>query len=253
MELIRGWNSKYIPEKTGRIRLCKATYYHDVDTLFTGIRDEKEGETRLSAETTVTRDGEDDLLLPETTVTVAFDDDEVIGTARLERGSKRATFRHEFRAEVHPVPYIFCTSRKPDSADEEKALHEALPYEYDAWYTIKDADRLGRELEKAINGWLSDRQITERTLIRRYDWVKYYQGESPRVLLDIADISNGIRGTQFADYVASMEAWFNKRLIFEKEAEYRYAYIIRSPQLRTLPNCICIDLTMSAIELFERT
>ena len=50
MELFRGWNSCHAPVKTGQIRLCKATYYRDVDVTSPGNRDEKEGETRVLAE-----------------------------------------------------------------------------------------------------------------------------------------------------------------------------------------------------------
>ena len=246
---MRGWKSKDIPEKTGQIRLCKATVYRDIDTSIPGIRDDKEGETRLLFEGTVTRRGEDNWL-PEMTVEIALDDDAVYGTAHLEEGSSRASLKHEVRTEIYPVPYIFCTSRKPESADEERALKEAFSNRYDAWYKIKDAQALGRELEKAINGWLFDRQVTERRITKRYGWVSYYQGDKPRI---VADMSDEKGGKDIVDYLANMRAWFNKRKIYEAEAEYRYAYVIESPQFQTLPDCIFVDLTMSAIKLFERT
>ena len=47
MELVRGWYSKDVPEKTGQVRLCKATVYRDIVTDVPGIRDDKEGKTRL--------------------------------------------------------------------------------------------------------------------------------------------------------------------------------------------------------------
>ncbi|MCY4588676.1 MAG: hypothetical protein OXB98_21855 [Bryobacterales bacterium] len=249
MELIRGCDSQFAPEKTGQIRLCKATFYRDIDVANLGIRDEKEGETRLLAEGTITREAKDDLLLPETAVTIAMSDSEVVGTAHLKEGSKRATFKHELRTEVHPIPYIFCTSRRPESTDEERVLKEALHKEYNAWYIIKDADALGRELEKSINGWLFDRQVTESKLTKRYGWVKYYEGDKPRVIADMTDDNWGDRVTE---YLVSMEAWFNKRHIYHNEAEYRYAFVIESSQLPTLPKFILLDLTMSAIRLFER-
>ena len=250
MVLIRAWNSHYAPEKTGQIRLCKATFYRDIDAIHTGIRDEKEGETRLRVEGSITREGENNLCLPETTVTIAMNDGEIVGTAHLERGSNRATFKQELRTEVHPVPYIFCASRKPESCGEEQALKGAFSKEYDAWYLIKDADALGRELVKAINGWLFDRQVTQRRLTKRYGWMSYYGGDKPRIVADLSDEDSEIG---VAGYIASMEAWFNKRQSYEAEAEYRYAYVIESPQLSALPDCIFLDLTMSAIKLFERT
>ena len=250
MELIRAWNSQFAPEKTGQIRLCKATFYRDIDTIHPGIRDEKEGETRLRVEGSITREGENSLCLPETTVTIAMNDGEIVGTAHLERGSNRTTFKQELRTEVRPVPYIYCASRKPESTGEERALREAFSKEYDAWYIIKDSAALGMELEKAINGWLFDRQVTQRRLTKRYGWMSYYDGEIPRV---VADLSDEDSGNGVARYIASMEAWFNKRQSYEAEAEYRYAYVIESPQLNALPDCIFLDLTMSAIKLFERT
>ena len=165
MELVRGWNSQHAPEKTGQIRLCKATVYRDIDADVSGIRDDKEGETRLRAEGMVRRRG-DDNWLPETTVELALNDGEVSGTAHLEEGSDRAILKQEIGTEIYPVPYIFCASRKPESADEERVLKEAFANEYDAWYIIKDADALGKELEKAINGWLFDQQVTERRITR---------------------------------------------------------------------------------------
>ena len=48
-----------------------------------------------------------------------------------------------------------------------------------------------------------------------------------------------------------MEPWFNKRSKYRDEVEYRYAFALDSPQWRTFPDCICVDLTMAAIALFE--
>ena len=248
MELFRGWESQYAPEKTGRIRLSKATFYRDIDTPVSGIRDEKEGETRVGMEGRVTREGEDAPFgLPEMTFTIVEDGEETV--AHLKEGSKTATYRQELRTEIHPVPYVFCTSRKPESTDEERSLKEAFSNKYDAWYVIKDADALGRELEKAINGWLFDRQVTEQRITKRYGWVSYYEGEKPKI---VADMTDEEWGSKVGDYLASMEAWFNKRKKYEAEAEYRYAYVIESPQLPTFPDHIFLDLTMSAIKLFEK-
>ena len=249
MELVRGWYSKDVPEKTGQIRLCKATVYRDIVTDVPGIRDDKEGKTRLRAEGTVRRRAKDNWL-PETTVELALNDGEISGTAHLAEGSNRAALKQEISTEIYPVPYIFCASQKPESADEERALKEAFSNRYDEWYTINDAETLGRELEKAINGWLFDRQVTERRITKRYGWVNYYEGDRPEA---VADISDEKWGKDLAAYLFSMQAWFNKRKIYEKEAEYRYAYVIESPQLQTLPDCIFLDLTMSAIRMLERT
>ena len=246
MELIRGWNARYAPGKTGRIRLCKATYYRDVDVSGPGIRDEKEGETRLAAEGTVTREGRG--LLPEMTVAIS-DDDGVVGVAHLESDSSRATFSQDVRIEVNPVPYIFCASRRPESVDEERALRGAMGDEYDAWYVIRDADALQRELEKAIKGWLFDRDVSQHRLTWRHGWVSYYRGDKPQVA---GDITRDQWEDDVARHVAWMEPWFNKREKYGAEAEYRYAFIVESPQIPTFPECIDLELTVSAVRLFER-
>ena len=180
--------------------------------------------------------GAKDNWMPETTVELALNDGEISGTAHLAEGSNRAAIKQEISTEIYPVPYIFCASKKPESADEERALKEAFSNRYDAWYTINDAKTFGRELEKAINGWLFDRQVTERRITKRYGWVSYYEGDRPEAVADIFDEKGG---KDLAAYLFSMQAWFNKRKIYEKEAEYRYAYVIESPQA----DCIFLDLT----------
>ena len=248
MELFRGYNSCHAPERTGQVRLCMATFYRDVDVARPGNRDAKEGETRVLAEGRIRRDGD---FLPETTISIELGD-EVSGVAHLEEGDRGATFKHELHTEVHPIPYIFCASRKPESPDADRALREFLSKDrdYDAWYTIKDADALGRELEKAIKGWLFDRRVREHKLTHRYGWVSYYRGDKPEV---IADLTDDRWGDDVAGHLASMNAWFSKREKFSGEMEYRYAYVVESPELPSPPECIHLDLTMAAIRLFERS
>ncbi len=246
MQLYRGWNSCYAPERTGRIRLCKATFYRDVDPSLPAIRDEQEGETRVQAQGSVEREGP---ALSDTTLTVVGDDGRVSGVAHLGRGQTRATFAQNLHVEVRPVPYIFCASRRPSSPDEVAAMKQALGDEYDAWYTIKDAHALGRELEKAIKGWLFDNRVTQHELRSRHGWVSYYEGEIPA---PVADITSGRSAIDLGRYLESMEPWFNKRSKYSHEFEYRYAFALESPQWHAFPDRICVDLTMAAIALFER-
>ena len=245
MQLYRGWNARYAPEHTGRIRLCKATFYRDIDPSQPAIHDEQEGETRVLAQGSVTRNGSE---LPEMTLTTELDDGKVSGVAHLKRGQTKATLEQNLHAEVQPVPYIFCTSRKPSSPDEAVALKRALSDEYDAWYTVKDAHALGRELEKAIKGWLFDHRVTEHRLNWRHGWVRYYEGETPE---PVADITSGRSRIDLAHHLKTMEPWFNKQSKYRDELEYRYAFALDSPQWHAFPDCICVDLTMAAIALFE--
>ena len=230
----------------GRIRLSKASYYREIEVSGSGIRDEKEGEIRVAAEGSVTREGEG--VLPEMTVTIS-DGEEVVGVGHLESESTRATFRQDVRIEVNLVPYIFCVSRRPESVEEERALRRAMGVEYDAWYLIRDADALRRELQKAIRGWLFDRDVAQHKLIWREGWVSYYRGDKPQVA---GDITKDRWEEDVARHVELMEPWFNKREKYRAEAEYRYAFIVESPQVPTLPECIDLELTVSAVRLFER-
>ena len=55
-----------------------------------------------------------------------------------------------------------------------------------------------------------------------------------------------------ARHVELMELWFNKREGYRAEAEYRCAFIVESPQVPTLAECIDLELTVSAVRLFVR-
>ena len=245
MQLYRGWNSRYAPEHTGRIRLCKATFYRDIDPSLPAIRDKREGETRVTAEGSVKRDGSE---LSDMTFTMMGDDGTVFSVAHLKHGQKKAVFEQNLHVEVRPVPYIFCASRMPSSPDEAAALKRALGEEYDAWYTIKDADALYHELRKAINGWLFDNRVTKHQLHWRHGWMKYYEGETPE---PVADITREHSPINLGHYLKTMEPWFNKRSKYRDEVEYRYAFALDSPERSTFPDCILVDLTMAAIALFE--
>ena len=82
-----------------------------------------------------------------------------------------------------------CTSRKPDTSRGLQTLRNAINQDYDAWYAIHDSDALGRELEKAIKGWLFDRGVNSHTLYRLYAWVRYYEGDRPPI---IAELDQGV-------------------------------------------------------------
>ena len=248
MELFRGWNSCYAPAATGQVRLCKATVYRDVDIR--GARDEREGDTRVHVEGRVTRTGGEPFGLGEETITLV-QGGEVTGVAHLERGCAETTFKQEVSVDVHPVPYVFCASRNPESPEGEEALRAFLTKDrdYDAWFRIKDAEALDRELCKAIKGWLFDREVSQHLLAHRHGWVSYYDGEKPKVVADLAEDGWGADVTHHID---SMNAWFSKRRRFAPEKEYRFAYVVESPELEPLPDFMVLDLTVSAVRLFER-
>ena len=168
MELVRGWKSRHAPEITGCIRLQKASFYRDVEVSGAGVRDEKEGKARVLATSSVSREGE---FLSDTTMEIDLIEGEDPVIVHLPSGVRQASFKQIAPVDLHPVPYIFCTSKKPETADGLQALKKTVDERYDAWYSIKDSDALGRELEKAIKGWLFDRRVARHTLHHVYGWV----------------------------------------------------------------------------------
>ena len=228
VELVRGWQTQHAPEATGQIRLSKAAFYRDVELPGSGLRDEKEGKASALATTSVSRD---DTVLSDTTVELDLDDGEEPTVVHLPRRARQASVKQIVPVDIHPVPYVFCASRKPDTLRGLQTLRNTINPGYDAWYAIRDSDALGRELEKAIKGWLFDRRVNSHTLYRLYDWVHYYDGDRPPI---IADLDEGV-GERLNGVLDLMKLWFNKRARYRDEQEYRYAYVLESPELTTLP------------------
>ena len=245
MELVRGWESQFAPENTGQLRLREAAYYRDVDLPDTGVQDEKEGTARVLATSSVSREGD---FLSDTTMELHLIDGEDPTIVHMPGNVRRASFQQIVPVDLHPVPYIFCTSRKPETAAGFQALKKAINEDYDAWYSIKDPEALERELEKAIKGWLFDQQVARHSLYRVCGWVQYYDGDRPPI---IADLEKGI-DEEFTHLLGFMKLWFNKRARFRDEQEYRYAYVVESLELPTLPDYIDLELTVRATRMFER-
>ncbi len=166
----------------------------------------------------------------------------------LPSGERETSFKQVVPVEINPIPYIFCASSKPGTAASLRALKNRINEDYDAWYVIKNPKALERELEKAIKGWLFDQRVTRYSLTRRHGWVHYYEGDRPPI---IADLEQGIN-EQAARLLASMELWFKKRAKFREEHEYRYAYVVESPELPTPPEYMDLELTVRATKMFER-
>ena len=245
VELVRGWESQDAPESTGQIRLSKAAFYRDIELPGSGVRDEKEGKASALATASVSRDGD---VLFDTTLELHLDDGEDPTVVHLPPGVRQASFKQIVPINLHPVPYVFCTSRMPDSPRGLQTLRNTINPDYDAWYAIRDSDALGRELEKAIKGWLFDRRVNSHTLYHLYAWVRYYDGDRPPIVADldqgVVENLNGVHDM--------MKLWFNKRARFRDEQEYRYAYVLKSPELTTLPDSIDLDLTVRATRMFQR-
>lgn len=245
VELVRGWESQDAPENTGRIRLRKAASYRDIELPGSGVRDEKEGKASVLATSSVSRDGD---LLFDTTLKLHLDDGEDPTVVHLPRGVRQTSFKQIVPVDIHPVPYVFCTSRKPDTPCGLQTLRNTINPDYDAWYAIHDSDALGRELEKAVKGWLFDRGVNRHALHRLYGWVRYYEGDRPPIVADLDQGTSEILNCVFD----MMKLWFNKRARYRDEQEYRYAYVLESPELTTFPDFIDLDLTVRATRMFQR-
>ena len=245
MELVRGWESRFAPENTGQIRLRRATFYRDVDLPGAGVRDEKEGKARVTATSSVSRTGDP---LSDTTLELHLNEGEDPSIVHMPEGVRQVSFQQTVPVDLHPVPFVFCAAKRPTAEAGLQALKKAVNEDYDAWYSIKDADALGRELEKAIKGWLFDHRVARHTVYRVHGLVHYYDGDRPPV---IADLEQGI-DEEFTHVLGFMKLWFNKRARFRDEQEYRYAYIVESPDLPTLPDHLDLELTVRATRMFER-
>ena len=76
------------------------------------MRDEKEGKASVLATASVSRDG---AFLSDTTLELHLDDDEEPTVVHLPRGARQASFKQIVPVDTHPVPYVFCTARKPNT------------------------------------------------------------------------------------------------------------------------------------------
>lgn len=158
------------------------------------------------------------------------------------------SFKVKTPVKLHPAPYIFCTSQMPKTRPNLENLKKAINEDYDAWYSIKDPQALGHELEKAINRWIFDQQIKRHSLYKLHGLVHYYEGDKPPV---IADLEHGM-SEEFIHLRGLMKLWFIKQAKFSNDREYRFAYIVESSELSTLPEYIDTDLTVRAIRMFEK-
>ncbi|MCY3822031.1 MAG: hypothetical protein OXH52_22205 [Gammaproteobacteria bacterium] len=123
MKLVRGWEFKNAPENTGQIRLRPAAFYRDVELAAPGVRDEKEGKATLLAEASVSRDGG---FLGDTTLKLHLNDGEDPAVVHLPEGVHQTSFTQAVPVDIHPVPYVFCTSIMPPTAEELPTLKNAV-------------------------------------------------------------------------------------------------------------------------------
>ncbi|MCY4625656.1 MAG: hypothetical protein OXC99_11745 [Chloroflexi bacterium] len=242
MKLIRGCKRRYAPDVTGGLRLSKARFYRTIGDE-DGIGDEREGEIRVSMPASVTRLGGSDFDDSLMDMSLQMGPDEpAIKIEGLMTG-KRREVRQELRVEdsgLNDSPFVLCLSREPNTKHEWETLRAALPQRFDTWTVTDDVDALQFEIECGIERWMKLNGITERWLVCFKGWVTYpYHTTPPAVKLD--DL----------DDMKLLTRWFQKGRKYSDQQEYRLAWVIRSPQMETLPDAFHIELTKTGLSLFS--
>lgn len=252
MRLIRGWESRYLPTTTGGLRLCTAHLYRAIGEE-EGLGDRREGEIRVGQEN-ILLNWETDILpvvlgsLPgenlqgATTEEVrarlseALDDPE-IEVKQTGSGAWRISQNIKIDDSALVSPFLFCLSREPTTRDEWERLREALPLRYDTWTVTDDLNSLYFEIECGIKRWMGLNEITQHSLLRNKAWVSYSYFTIP-ASGSISDAGNLAR-------------WFQKRKQYSDQREYRYAWLLRTPQWEELPSYIDIELTRTGLALLK--
>lgn len=260
LKLVRGWEKKYLPQRTGGIRLSKASTYHDVDES-EGIGDRREGEIRTPADLTAKIGFREALGQIEGLRDIVSDEE----VERLEARAVRELYEHmddpnaEYIAQgdgsfvvkanpkidsvnmngVEVAPYVLCMSREPETKSEWNALRASLPDNYDAWTVTDDLAKLSFEIECGIKRWLALNDVSQHSLRTLKGWVTYEYDEAP-------DSS-----WENVGQLAMGERWYRKSLRYQAQREYRVLWQINSPQMPTLPDSIDLELTRTGLSLFK--
>ena len=259
MRLIRGWEKKYLPCRTGGLRLNKASMYHDVDEL-EGIGDRREGEVRLPVDLPVDLS---DLrtsylhsfgMLPNSQEAVeslekkiihklyANHDDPNIQITSKDDGhySVKVHIPHDVSGEGGVTPYVLCLSREPATKAQWEVLQASLPATYDTWTITDNIDGLRFEIECGIKRWLGLNGITQHGIGFAQEFISYDYDDAP--------MDDGSNATQL---IMARRRWLRKSRKYQAQNEYRLLWEINSPQMPTMPDFIDIELTRTGISLFK--
>lgn len=239
MELIRGWESRFVPDITGGLRLSRASVYRTIGDE-EGLGDRREGEVRVSMPGAVETTTSGSFSAPIDLVLALEDQPETV-VKDLMPGERRE-FRTSIRVEDSRLgsPYLFCLSRRPSTRRGWKKLRAALPERYDTWTLTDDLDALRFEIECGLKRWLALTGITEHRLYWRQGWVAYSYDEFPPG----AEVDELAEAIQF-------QRWFRKGRKYREQREYRLAWDISSPQMEDFPEIIDIELTRTGLGLFK--
>ena len=256
MQLIRGWEKRYLPSETGGVRLCKPSVYRSSGEE-DGVGDRREGEVRAKVDgghLSVEREQRDGLppglrrameehegSAAETeekrALVAEMLDDPELALQRTGRGEWNISQNLVVRDDEIPGPYLFCLARAPTTNEEWKRLRAALPDRYDTWTVTADVDAAQFEIECGIKRWLATEQITRHRIERAGGWVAYPFERAPP--------------SGEPTEVFRIDRWFRKRTKYQAQAEYRLAWSLSSDQWVDMPETIDVELTRTGLRLFE--
>ena len=239
--MIRGWESRYAPNETGDLRLSTARLFRKIGEE-DGLGDQREGELRISVPGSIEITEDGGLGGPKDISLQLGPDEPMIEVENLEVGERRE-IQQELLVEdlgLKDSPFLFCLSREPTTLHEWETLRAALPERYDTWTVTEDVGSLQFEIECGIVRWLKLDEITRHSITRFRGWVEYsYDKTPPAFELDDLDIAKLI------------ERWLRKRRKYSRQQEYRFAWVLRSPQMEAFPEQIDIELTRTGLGLFR--
>ena len=233
MKLIRGWESRYVPNETGGLRLSKARLFRKFGEE--GLGDSREGEIRVIMPGRIKSSGG-----PVVDVTIQLEDQPVEYVKDLQPGEARK-FKTESQVGDAALdsPFLFCLSREPATVGDWEALRAALPERYDTWTITDDVVALKFEIECGIKRWMALNDITQHWIKTHWGWVTYsYDTFPPSV--------------EPSNLGQVLEArWFRKSKRYSGQQEYRLMWSISSPQGKAFPDAIDIELTKTGLALFK--
>ena len=238
MELIRGWESEYAPNVTGGLRLRKARLYRDMEEE--GLGDAQEGEIRVNTQAEISMSGSEFASFP-TSLSVSMEPDgpEFEVKDLMPGETRKVQYDQRVEDSALGIPFLFCLSRQPITDCEWNSLQAALPERYDTWTVTEDVCGLKFEIEWGIRRWMALNGITQHRIDKYWGWVTYSYDTTPPSV-DPSDIGQVLEAR-----------WFRKSRRFSSQQEYRLAWLISSPQMETLPDCIDIELTRTGLALFK--
>ena len=261
MKLIRGWECKHLPQRTGGLRLSKVSTYHDADES-RGIGDCREGEIRTPDDLNATvglREAldqieglraitSDELLeqFEEQAVKKIYQHLDDPNIEYLPQGDGRFLVKANLKVDTVTMngvenvpPYVLCMSREPATKSEWEALRASLPDKYDVWTITEDLSGLKFEIECGIKRWLALNEVSQHSIRSMQGWIAYEYGEAPASGWE--NIGELVKGGR----------WFRKSRRYQAQNEYRFLWEINSPQIQMLPDAIDVELTKTGISLFE--